>query len=624
MKKTLLILILFTLKSVSAQKEDEKFVSFGANLIYDSKTKTIKINQLDTLETAPLKPYHLTNLYKTKGKELDRYVLIDDKKNGDFNIFHFNAFPSNIVKNTRYEFKSNIIAYFVENGKLVLTSNCFFRGDYFDKNLTTMECYLTNNKLVNMYKNWDSFSGTPQERYKKMLNIYKSEEYKNQLLYVYKENHNAIIRWLTSRRNSPLREKIIEKVDSYDVYKDGLSLMGRCDEDELSSNGICEHFNTRMIKIENFDDVKQSETHAQLYKRNKALYLISFNWPYNISKKSFKMATKTEYEEEYPYNLDKFDVIDVDKDLVLVGLDKKVEEKSIEYAYGRTQVLTKNYDLLHQTDNSGSLHLLGENKYVHKYDTKDDEKSGIYNTNSDIYNSNKELITSKYHYRYHDKFYNGLLKVRKKSSYWHMSYIDTFGELIIPFKKYGKILNFSNNRAFIKNPGNENYALINENGDILSGYNFNIYQSSVKSLEFRDNIQAIGIKGKEWAIINNEGKVIVKDPESLGTKFYNKIFENIFSFVNQDGLIGFFNNTGIIKKPEYSSVRTFSEGLCAVKKNGKWGFIDKTGSVVIPFNYGSIKNFYKGYSFVSFEKPYDGSLSIPKGFFIDKTGNRKK
>ena len=29
----------------------------------------------------------------------------------------------------------------------------------------------------------------------------------------------------------------------------------------------------------------------------------------------------------------------------------------------------------------------------------------------------------------------------------------------------------------------------------------------------------------------------------------------------------------------------FSEGLCGVKKDGKWGFIDKTGTEVIPFIY---------------------------------------
>lgn len=33
---------------------------------------------------------------------------------------------------------------------------------------------------------------------------------------------------------------------------------------------------------------------------------------------------------------------------------------------------------------------------------------------------------------------------------------------------------------------------------------------------------------------------------------------------------------------EFDEIDTFSEGLAAVKKDDKWGFIDKTGRVVVP------------------------------------------
>ena len=35
----------------------------------------------------------------------------------------------------------------------------------------------------------------------------------------------------------------------------------------------------------------------------------------------------------------------------------------------------------------------------------------------------------------------------------------------------------------------------------------------------------------------------------------------------------------------YDDIDCLSEGLAGVKKNGKYGFIDKTGKVVIPFKY---------------------------------------
>ena len=33
--------------------------------------------------------------------------------------------------------------------------------------------------------------------------------------------------------------------------------------------------------------------------------------------------------------------------------------------------------------------------------------------------------------------------------------------------------------------------------------------------------------------------------------------------------------------PQYDACSSFSEGLAAVKKGGKWGYIDKTGKTVV-------------------------------------------
>ena len=47
-------------------------------------------------------------------------------------------------------------------------------------------------------------------------------------------------------------------------------------------------------------------------------------------------------------------------------------------------------------------------------------------------------------------------------------------------------------------------------------------------------------------------------------------------------------------KPQYEEALLFSEGLAAVKKNGKWGYIDETGKVVIPFQYDQAYTFNEG------------------------------
>ena len=38
-------------------------------------------------------------------------------------------------------------------------------------------------------------------------------------------------------------------------------------------------------------------------------------------------------------------------------------------------------------------------------------------------------------------------------------------------------------------------------------------------------------------------------------------------------------------------MRIFSEGLAAIKKNNKWGFIDKNGKLVIPLKYDDVDYF---------------------------------
>jgi hypothetical protein len=62
----------------------------------------------------------------------------------------------------------------------------------------------------------------------------------------------------------------------------------------------------------------------------------------------------------------------------------------------------------------------------------------------------------------------------------------------------------------------------------------------------------------------------------------------------------------------YDEARDFSEGLAAVKFNGKWGYIDKNDNVVIPCKYDAIGMFSEGLAQVELNN---------KTGFIDKTGN---
>lgn len=61
----------------------------------------------------------------------------------------------------------------------------------------------------------------------------------------------------------------------------------------------------------------------------------------------------------------------------------------------------------------------------------------------------------------------------------------------------------------------------------------------------------------------------------------------------------------------YDDASSFSEGLAAVKVNGKWGFINPFGEVVIPAQFDSVMRFDNGLAQVT--------AGTSRGY-INKTG----
>jgi hypothetical protein len=54
------------------------------------------------------------------------------------------------------------------------------------------------------------------------------------------------------------------------------------------------------------------------------------------------------------------------------------------------------------------------------------------------------------------------------------------------------------------------------------------------------------------------------------------------NFQNKEGKWGVRLNGKIIVPPTYDFINDYSDGLAQVQKKGKWGFMDKTGKIVIP------------------------------------------
>ena len=106
--------------------------------------------------------------------------------------------------------------------------------------------------------------------------------------------------------------------------------------------------------------------------------------------------------------------------------------------------------------------------------------------------------------------------------------------------------------------------------------------------------------------------------DSEGTFLFNKQFEEVSKFteglahVEQNGKIGFINTQGEVVVPcIYDwTVGWFSDGLTSVEQNGKRGYINTKGEVVIPCNYDDADWFSEGFAPV--EQTANGAISTPK------------
>lgn len=123
-----------------------------------------------------------------------------------------------------------------------------------------------------------------------------------------------------------------------------------------------------------------------------------------------------------------------------------------------------------------------------------------------------------------------------------------------------------------------------------------------------------------YALVRNNDRcgIIDKNGKVVLPLIYQDIssFENEMARVRRNNKWGFINSGFSEVVPcQYIKANFYSEGLALlVRDDGKTGYADKSGKIVIPFTlYNSADNFYKGKAKVSIQQD---------NFFIDTKGKR--
>ena len=202
--------------------------------------------------------------------------------------------------------------------------------------------------------------------------------------------------------------------------------------------------------------------------------------------------------------------------------------------------------------------------------------------------------------------------------------IDKNGIEITPIK-YDEIRSFYNDIARVRI--GERWGYINSYGKefipLIYSY-VGVIKDSLIRVNLGGNVDRFGkILGGKWGFLNQEGKEIIPIKYDEAFEFYEGVslikLKNKWSFLSksnqeydllQSGKIenAKINNSEIsnnnLKIPDvdyrkiylhkYDSIDKFSSGLARVKLNGKWGFIDTSGSELVPLKYDALDNFYLG------------------------------
>ena len=322
-----------------------------------------------------------------------------------------------------------------------------------------------------------------------------------------------------------------------------------------------------------------------------------------------------------------------------------------EYGYGVEKSRQKAFEWYQQAKSLGSKHAEKKLMYIGKLKEVIGEKYISKNgkekyRSSFVDKSGKVVISCKYGSGL--QFSEGLASIIDENGLF--GYMDLDGKIVIPCQ-WEFAGDFSEGLAGIKEINGKS-GFINKKGQIVipciydevwefkNGYAMILYQgkwgllkkdgtyeitTNEKWYKIRrpfDGLSATQNQRGLWGYTRNGQLVIPCQWEEIATdKKYPSLKRSVGDFhdglayvPNKEGKWGFINTKGELVIPyKWSEAWEFSEGRGRVKnKDGKWGFIDKAGNYVIPCQWGFVGAFSEGYAWVINSNTYK---------FVDKMGN---
>lgn len=169
-----------------------------------------------------------------------------------------------------------------------------------------------------------------------------------------------------------------------------------------------------------------------------------------------------------------------------------------------------------------------------------------------------------------------------------------FDEIVKISPKYNELVNLNNKNILIGYIGKENY-FINLDKNIEKKINYENY--SMESMN-----RAMVLKNGKIGYINELGEEVISTEYDGG--FLYKEEKDFIQLKKEDSWYLLNLKTSKSKKIPFEDIGEYKDGLMVVKKEEKFGYIDKEGKIKIPLNYTIAEDFNNGLAIVSSDKGF--------------------
>lgn len=173
-------------------------------------------------------------------------------------------------------------------------------------------------------------------------------------------------------------------------------------------------------------------------------------------------------------------------------------------------------------------------------------------------------------------------------------YMNSSGDMVIS-ASYDVIGDFSNNEGIARTKVGGGFGFVAKNGKSISP---TIYSDAGEFSEGRARVKKDG----KWGYLDENGQMITSSSYDEAEDFVNglaRVMQNdeVF-YIDLNGEKANYRINGqgtkISLNADYEDAGFYTNKRLRVKKNGKWGFVDEQGEMVIPIDFDAVSDFVDG------------------------------